>query len=390
MNKTILHTPEGVRDIYDDEIEKRDIIISKAKNLIKSYGYDNISTPTFEYMDVFCKDFSPEYANKLYKFFDKDGKTLVLRPDFTPSIARATSKYFTDDKVVRLTYDGSVFKNNKRYQGRLKESYQLGGELIGEDSVDADAEVISISVNVLKACNITDFKLSIGHADIIKGLFCAHSFTEEDAEIINSYMFNHNVYGLQSYLEGIGSPKKLTKLFAIACVMYTPESKEWQDFLSLSEEYEMLHNALNYLDELYKVLKIYEVSEFITFEPGRVSEYDYYTGIIFAGYTKGYGESVVVGGRYDNLMSDFGKERPAIGFGIFIDSLLLALSNQNIKITDKTKKIAVLYNASKRSEAIIEASARRNKGEYVELIQCDGDFDKKKAEYDDVEIVEIR
>ncbi len=390
MNKKILHTPEGVRDIYDDEIEKRDIIISKAKNLIKSYGYDNISTPTFEYMDVFCKDFSPEYANKLYKFFDKDGKTLVLRPDFTPSIARATSKYFTDDKVVRLTYDGSVFKNNKRYQGRLKESYQLGGELIGEDSIDADAEVIALSVNVLRNSALTDFRLSIGHADIIKGLFGAYGFTEEDSEIMNSYMFNHNVYGLQSYLEGIGAPEKLTKLFVMACVIYTPESQEWKDFLNLSEEYEVLHNALNYLNELYEVLKIYEVSEFVTFEPGRVSEYDYYTGIIFAGYTKGYGESVVVGGRYDNLMSDFGKERPAIGFGIFIDSLLLALSNQNIMITDKTKKTAIIYDASKRNVAIKEAGVRRGNGEYVELIRSDGDFDKKKAEYDEVEIVEIR
>ena len=197
MKQNNLHTPEGVRDIYNEEIESRDIIINKLKKMIKTYGYDNIETPTFEYMSIYYKDITLKRMKDLYKFFDKEGNTLVLRPDFTPSIARAVSKYFTDDRIVRLFYVGNVFANNKRYQGRLKESCQFGGELIGTDSIDSDAEILAIIVNSLKDLGLNKFMISVGHANIFKGLIEAGSFTEEDVEIIRDYMLNRNFFGLR-------------------------------------------------------------------------------------------------------------------------------------------------------------------------------------------------
>ncbi len=383
MKQNNLHTPEGVRDIYNEEIESRDIIINKLKKMIKTYGYDNIETPTFEYMSIYYKDITLKKMKDLYKFFDKEGNTLVLRPDFTPSIARAVSKYFTDDRIVRLFYVGNVFANNKRYQGRLKESCQFGGELIGTDSIDSDAEILAIIVNSLKDLGLDKFKISVGHANIFKGLIEAGSFTEEDVEIIRDYMLNRNFFGLREFLESKNCDEELMTLFLYICRMYTPDSDEWKEVLSNSKRYKTLYDALEYLDKLYQVLKVYGVEEYILFETGSISEFDYYTGIIFAGYTYGNGEPIVTGGRYNNLLANFGKDRPAIGFGIFIDQLQMALNKQNILVTSKKNKIIMCYEPKNRDKAIVKANNLREQGNIVELIEIVDGIESIEALYDD-------
>ena len=176
MNK-LIHTPEGVRDIYSDELKKRQYLQNRMLDTIKLYGYENIQTPTFEFFDVFGKEMSTISARELFKFFDRDGNTLVLRPDFTPSIARACAKYFGEEnRPIRLSYLGNVFSNNLNYQGRLKESTQLGVEFIGDHSVEADAEIISMACEALLSVGLKNFKISIGHASILKGLVEACEF----------------------------------------------------------------------------------------------------------------------------------------------------------------------------------------------------------------------
>ena len=119
--KQILHTPEGVRDIYNEECRKKRKLQEMLHSVMHRYGYRDIETPTFEFFDVFSKEVGTVPSRELYKFFDKEGNTLVLRPDFTPSIARAASKYFLEeDMPIRLCYMGNTFINNASFQGRLK------------------------------------------------------------------------------------------------------------------------------------------------------------------------------------------------------------------------------------------------------------------------------
>ena len=138
MKEQLLHTPEGVRDIYGSEFVKKFELQHTLFDVMNSYGYQGIETPTFEFFDVFGKEVGTVPSNELYKFFDKEGNTLVLRPDMTPSIARAVSKYFHGEEAIRLCYMGSTFINHDKYQGRLKESTQLGAELMGDSSIKAD------------------------------------------------------------------------------------------------------------------------------------------------------------------------------------------------------------------------------------------------------------
>ena len=145
MTDQMLHTPDGVRDIYNGECKQKLLLQERLHDVLRQYGYRDIQTPTFEFFNIFGKEIGTTPSKDLYKFFDKDGSTLVLRPDFTPSIARSAAKYYTeDDMPVKLCYMGNTFINSNAYQGRLKETTQCGAELIGDGTVAADAEILAM------------------------------------------------------------------------------------------------------------------------------------------------------------------------------------------------------------------------------------------------------
>ena len=184
MNNRLLHTPEGVRDIYGKEYAKKLAIEQKLQQAIHCFGYEDIQTPSIEFFDVFSKEIGTTPSKELYKFFDKEGNTLVLRPDFTPSIARCAAKYFMEEKVpLRFSYNGNTFTNTSNLQGKLKEVTQMGAELIGDPSVEADAEVISMVIEALKSAGLTRFQVTIGEVDYFRQeLFRCPGITGAEAD----------------------------------------------------------------------------------------------------------------------------------------------------------------------------------------------------------------
>ncbi len=367
MQNKRLHTPEGVRDIYNDECEKKHYILDRMRQVIQSYGYRFIETPTFEFFDIFGQEVGTTPSKDLYKFFDREGNTLVLRPDMTPSIARAASKYFPiETEPVRLCYEGNVFINNNSYQGRLKESTQLGVEFIGENSVDADGEIIALVVNNLKAAGLEQFQISIGHADLFRQLMKAADFDAEAEETLRDLILNKNFFGVDEFLERHQVTDDLRSLFSMLGKMYA-NPKEWAGMKEIALRFPGVADALSYLQELYELLEVYDVTKYVSFELGLISSYSYYTGILFSGYTFGSGEPIVKGGRYDGLLSYFGKESPAIGFALMVDQLLLALERQKIAISAGQEAEIILYTPQQRKIAATTAEELRNAGKIVRL-----------------------
>lgn len=373
MQNKRLHTPEGVRDIYNDECEKKHYILDRMRQVIQSYGYRFIETPTFEFFDIFGQEVGTTPSKDLYKFFDREGNTLVLRPDMTPSIARAASKYFPiETEPVRLCYEGNVFINNNSYQGRLKESTQLGVEFIGENSVDADGEIIALVVNNLKAAGLEQFQISIGHADLFRQLMKAADFDAEAEETLRDLILNKNFFGVDEFLERHQVTDDLRCLFSMLGKMYA-SPKEWAGMNEIALRFPGVADALSYLQELYELLEVYDVTKYVSFELGLISSYSYYTGILFSGYTFGSGEPIVKGGRYDGLLSYFGKEAPAIGFALMVDQLLLALERQKIAISAGQEAEIILYTPQQRKIAATTAEELRNAGKIVRLHLMDLD-----------------
>ena len=380
MRQQLLHTPEGVRDIYNGECEKKMVLQDHLRSTLKSYGYHFIETPTFEFFDIFGKEIGTIPSRELYKFFDREGNTLVLRPDITPSIARCAVKYYMDEDLpIRLCYMGNTFINNNSYQGRLKENTQLGAELIGDDSVDADAEIIAMAVECLLTSGLKEFQLGIGHAEFLQGLMDAAGLDEDSEEELKDLIANKNFFGVEEFVADLSLSPELKQIFGKIGVFYN-SAEDLAEVKRLAAGYDRILQALERLEKLDEVLKLYGVDKYVSYELSVISKYPYYTGIIFAGYTFGSGEPIVKGGRYDALLTHFGKESPAIGFAVVIDQLLAALSRQKITVQTENATQLFVYDEAHKREVIEQAGVLRKSGNFVELIPYDTAH--KKADYE--------
>lgn len=380
MRRQLLHTPEGVRDIYNGECEKKLKIQEELHRTLLQFGYHTIQTPTFEFFDVFNREIGTIPSKDLYKFFDREGNTLVLRPDITPSIARAAAMYFEEETMpIRLCYMGNIFINNSSYQGRLKESTQLGAELIGDNSIEADAEILAMTVESMKRAGLKEFQISVGHAEFFKGLAEAAGLSEEQEDELRELIANKNFFGVEEVIANLPMEEELRQLFGLLDGFYdSPE--QFVQAKQFAAKYERVAYALEHLSRLHEVLKSYQVEKYISYEMGAISDYHYYTGIIFAGYTFGSGEPVVKGGRYDKLLKYFGKDAPSIGFAIALDQLLAAVSRQKTENVEIIPRELILYTEGKEQEAIHTAKTRREQGAYVELQKMT--VGKAKSDYE--------
>ena len=358
MKERLIHTPEGVRDIYNGECARKNRLSDRMKSVLKSYGYRDIQTPTFEFFDIFNQDKGSLPSNQMYKFFDREGNTLVLRPDITPSIARAVSKYFHEENFsMRFSYTGNIFINNSSLQGRMKESTQMGAELIGDQSIDADAEMIALAVRLLLAAGLTEFQIDVGHVGFFKGLIEECGMNEETEQTLRELIENKNYFGVEAMTDN-PALIRLPKLFGSQEIL--KEAKR------LTSNMKAL-SAITRLERLYEILGIYGLQKYVTFDLGMLTQYDYYTGVIFRGYTYGTGDAVVKGGRYDTLLQKFGKDAASVGLAVVVDELLNALSRQKVEMEEDVSVTMVLYGDSVFPEAFKKAEALRETGVCVQM-----------------------
>ncbi|MCI6859198.1 MAG: ATP phosphoribosyltransferase regulatory subunit [Eubacterium sp.] len=368
MNEKLLHTPEGVRDIYNSECKKKSAVEKRMHHVLELYGYQDIETPTFEFFDIFNSDTGTVSSLEMFKFFDRNNNTLVLRPDMTPSIARSVAKYYSNcDFPLRLSYQGNTFLNNRSYQGKLAEKTELGAELVNDDSPEADAEVIIMMIDCFLAAGIREFRIDIGQVEFYKGIMDALEVSEDVKKQIHEYIENKNSLGMEILLSNLEIKPCYRNILS--------EYNELYGDVSMLEKAKRLtmnprcRKAIERLEEVYEVLKLYGYEKYVSFDLGMVNHYDYYTGIIFRGYTYGTGDAIGKGGRYDNLLSQFGKDATACGFTILVDDVLSALSRQNIPISLREYEYSLfLYEKEERAEAISLAVGLRNGGVKTETI----------------------
>lgn len=380
LKERLLHTPEGVRDIYGKEYLNKSRIKETLLNKFHLYGYDDIQTPTFEFFDVFSSNIGTIPSKDLFKFFDKEGNTLVLRPDFTPSIARCVAKYHMGETMpIRLCYTGNTFINVSDLQGRLKESTQIGVELINDSSLAADAETIALMVESLKCVGLKDFQITIGNVEFFKGL-CEELGIDNETEMdLRDYISNKNYFGAEAILDSKGisgeSKEKLLKVTELFGQI---------DTLFLAKKLVNNERSLNAIDRLlniFELLKSQNMDGYISFDMGMLSKYNYYTGVIFRAYTYGVGDAIMKGGRYDKLLAEFGDDAPAIGFAIVLDDLYMALERLSITNTKIDKKILLLYDISDRKKAYDEANKYRSDGKKTVLMEYEAVNEKYYEEY---------
>ena len=368
MQDKLLQTPDGVRDTYDVECKKKRKIIEKLHHTLELYSYHDIETPTFEYFDIFNRDKGSAPSNEMYKFFDRDNNTLVLRPDITPSIARCVAKYYKDEQLpIRLCYTGNTYSNPRKLQGKLKEVTQIGAELINDDSSAADAEIIATVVDSFKALGIDEFQIEIGQIDYFKGIVAEAGITEAEELQIKEYINIKNFFGLEEYLKKLDLSPVLKKAFLAFDSLFGGESMLEQAEKLVTNPVSLA--AVHRLQRIYKALCCYGYDKYIGSDLSMLNGYNYYTGVIFRGYTYGTGDAVVKGGRYNNLLKQFGKDAPSIGFAFTVEELIMALSRQNIEVSVEYSNTIILYDIENQEPAISLGKSLRQNDKKIELIR---------------------
>ena len=368
MAASLLHTPEGVRDIYDRECARKLAIQEKISHIFHLYGYEDIETPTFEYFDIFNKERGSVTSQEMFKFFDRDNNTLVLRPDMTPAIARCVGKYFFEETVpVRLCYRERTFTNNSSYQGRQKEITQTGVELIGDDASTADAEVIAMVIEALKASGLKEFQVELGQVEFFRGLTEEAGMDQETRETLRELIENKNYFGVEELISRQRISDSLGTMFLRLPELFGTLDQLGQVKAMVTNE--RSRKAIERLEKIQAILESYGLADYVSYDLGMLSKYQYYTGIIFKAYTYGTGEYIVTGGRYDKLLVQFGKDVPAVGFAIVIDQLMLALARQKVEIAAEPTAAMVLYDPRVQEQAVKMARELRNQQKKTVLIR---------------------
>lgn len=313
-----VNTPEGTRDRLFGECRERRRVQSALTRLFKHRGYSEVITPEVEYYELFIRSGNPLPQESCLKMIDRSGKILVMRPDCTAPIARVAATTLKSEPLPqRLYYNQTIFRSGKAHSGSSSEIAQCGVELIGASGQKADAEVLALAVDGLSGCGLSGFHIEIGHAGLFRALTGALGAGEETVEQMRGYMEEKNFAALGDLLEPYGDRPGCAALRRLAYLFGGPEVLE--EARSLAGEAGAA--PLNYLESVYTELEQAGLGSRVRFDLGLAHELEYYTGVVFRGYTEGAGSAVLSGGRYDTLLSAFGRGAPATGFAIDVDAV---------------------------------------------------------------------
>ncbi len=342
MKKWLKNIPDGTNDILFSKCKIKKQTERKLEDYFDKIGYSQIVTPGIEFFDVF---YSPEIfdAQAMYKLFDNKNRLLALRADCTTPVARVAATRLKGAKgPLKLFYNQSVFRSNTDFAGKRNEITQCGCELIGISGIKADIDIIATAAGALEASGIENYKIEIGHVGLFKVLAEESGLNEEDTEKVRELIENKNLTALESFTASKG--EKTENLLKLA--------KSFGGFEVLEEAKKCFNSfpaqmIISYIQELAYSLSQIGLRDKLIIDLGLVSSINYYTGIVFKGYTEGLGSVVLSGGRYDGLLQKFGNDRPAAGFAIDVDALIDTFKES----CDYTSECIIFYKGGNEKEA---------------------------------------
>lgn len=323
MNRFRISTPEGTRDLLFSSCRALRQTENTIRASLENRGYSEIITPAVEYFDVFAQA-NPELdQEQMLKVIDRSGRICVVRPDNTTPIARIAATRLDNAALpVRLYYSQKVFRSVVGGHGHKGEFLQVGAELIGADGLEADKDILSAAFGALTETGAAGFRIELGHAEIYKALIEELGVDAAAAESIRRLIENKSFAALGDTLSPYGDRPAAGALRAMPQLFGGMEVLDQVEALTGNVR---VLGAVSYLRRLYRALDETGYGDRIMIDLGLVHEMDYYTGVMFRGYIGGAGAAILAGGRYNALCAKFGKDMPAGGFGIDVESVAESL-----------------------------------------------------------------
>jgi len=329
--------PPGARDLVGKECKKKKALQRTIEDFMKSWGYEEVMTPSIEFYKTFQTGFARLLEEEIFKFFNNHGRILTLRMDMTIPIARMVNTRFKNvEKPLRFMYAANVFRVQKEMALKQHELTDCGLELIGKGGKDGDLEVLTCALELLKRLGLQNFTMELGNIALFQSACDGSSLDRKEVKNLTKLVARKSLKELGEYVEGLDISKEAKSFFIeLPLLCGGVDVVKYVKYLCFNQGME---DAIDEMEGLLGDLEDLGYLDLISIDFGKLPRMDYYTGLLFESYVKGVGGSILSGGRYDALLEKFGEAKPAIGFSIKLDDLM-----NLVPYEDEEESFTVIY-----------------------------------------------
>ncbi|WP_304171255.1 ATP phosphoribosyltransferase regulatory subunit [Limnochorda pilosa] len=363
--------PRGVRDLLPGELRELKALEERLLEVFSLWGYQPVRTPSYEFEEALLRaapqDDLSGWHQRLFRFSDREGNGLALRPDMTTPIARLVAGRLRRAPLpLRLCYAENVFRYEEPQAGRSREFRQAGVELIGSPYPEADAEVVALASRLLEGLGLRNFRLEIGHVGFVQGVLEGLGLGPEMERLLRRTLQLRDYVAYQRLVTSAPLPDGLRE-----GLLRLPSLRGGGEVLDRARELARTPQAqagLANLEEIWQLSWAHGVGAHVKLDLALVRDVSYYTGMVLEGLVEDVGYLLVTGGRYDDLVARFGRPLPATGFAVGLERLLLALERQGVwGLPPASGPLFITFDPARREEALAAAARLREGGCPVEV-----------------------
>jgi len=362
--------PCGVRDLFLEDAAKLSKLMATWRQLFESWAYTEIIPPTYEHYDVLMAGSDADFERRIFRVLDREGNILALRPDITTQVARIVgTKLHALPLPLRFYYLTNVFRFEEPQAGRQREFYQAGLELIGAPGPEADAELITIVIEGLVWVGLHGFQINLGQMAFFRAIVAELDLSPAQVEELKGAIDRKDEAGLRKSLR----EWKIDDCHAMALgeLPHLCGGEEALERAASLAPNAAARRAIENLNRVYDLLSAQGLAEHLVIDLGEARGMDYYTGITIEGFSPGLGFSICNGGRYDELIGLYGRPLPAVGFGLGVERVLLALEEQSKQEVELAPHLLVAAEAASAGRAALQRLRHRGLRVEVDVIARD-------------------
>src|SRR5262245_35670079 len=333
------------------------------------WSYNEIILPIFDYHDLFARGMGEEKAGRTYRFVDRDGALLALRPELTSLVARTVATRFKNkERPLRICYSGEVFRYDDPTERAAREFRQLAIGQIGQGMVVADLEILFIAAETLRSLGLIDFRVTLSHVGFINGVAEDLDLDAEDRAQLRELIDRRKSLALAEFLTRVAPQIEQSRREGFCRLTQIAGQEE-----AITTARQIIKNdrsraAVEQIDEIYTALTNLGLQERFDIDLGDAGGLEYYTGLTFKVYVPDWGVEIGSGGRYDNLIGNFGAPEPAVGFSFALDGLAGALSRRNLEPEVRNDETMIRIDSSSNLVNAFQEALRLRKQELKVVI----------------------
>lgn len=350
------------------EAAEREAISSAMAQVMSAWGFQPVETPVAEELSSLQAGAGGTLEGTAFRLFDSDGTLLALRPEMTVPIARLVATRLAGQPgPFRLRYTADVFREQASLRGQARQFTQVGLESIGVSGPAADAEVIAVLVESLRASGLIEFTVGVGTVAVLRSIIDTAEMDESWGAAVFDAAHDRNLVGIDALAAREGVPD------AVANALRTvPQIRGDRTAIKECRRASAecgCEDALDALDATWDLLEAAGVADSVSVDFGIMRSFDYYTGVVLEVYAPGLGLPIGGGGRYDDVMGQYGTPMPAAGFAIGVERLHIALAEQKVAV--RVRRLDALLGGE-TADAFREAARLRAAGWNVRFSERTG------------------